>query len=106
MKCSVIKKSLKSYFGKRLQDIVHQYKIYGLDWRSTIKCNERKRILTFNHVLVIDDIKAPLTDQELAYLQAVAVLISDINQVLEDNGLDVRVHEQLTKVSLNETTYA
>ena len=106
MKCSVIKNSLEPLFEKQLSGISRQYEKYGLDWRSTIRCNERKRILTFDHLLMVDAPKAPLTDQDLAYLQAVAQLISDINEALENNGLDVRVYEHLTRVWLGETTYA
>ena len=100
MKCSVIKKSLKPLFEKRLSGISQQHKKYGLDWHSTIRCNERKRILTFDHLLMVDDLKAPLIDQDLAYLQAVSGLISDVNEALENNGLDVRMYEQLTKAHL------
>ena len=92
MKCSVIKKSLKPLFKKRLSGISQQHTKYGLDWHSTIRCNERKRILTFDHLLMVDDLKAPLMDQDLAYLQAVSGLISDVNEALENNGLDVRMY--------------
>ena len=106
MKCSVIKKSLKPLFEKRLSGISRQYEKYGLDWRSTIRCNERKRILTFDHLLMVDAPKAPLMDKDLAYLQAVSVLISDVNEALENNGLDVRMYEQLTKAHLGATINA
>jgi hypothetical protein len=106
MKCTVIKKSLKSIFGKRLSSISQQYKKYGLDWHSTIRCNERKRILTFDHLLMVDDLKAPLTDQDFDYLCAVTQLIEDVNEALEGNGLDVRMYEQLTRVHLNATINA
>ena len=106
MKCSVIKKSLKPIFGKRLSGISHQHKKYGLDRRSSIRCNERKRILTFNHLLMVDDLKAPLTDQDLAYLLAVSGLISDVNEALENYGMDVRMYEQLTKAHLCATSNA
>jgi hypothetical protein len=106
MKCTVIKKSLKSIFGKRLSSICQQYKKYGLDWHSTIRCNERKRILTFDHLLMVDDLKAPLTDQDFDYLCAVTQLIEDVNEALEGNGLDVRMYEQLTRVHLNATINA
>ena len=105
MKCSVIKKSLKSSFEKRLLDISRLHEQYGLDWRSTIRCNERKRMLTFDHLLIVDDIKAPLRDQDVAYLQAVAQLIIDVNLVLEEMGLEVRLYEHLTKAQVGATTY-
>ena len=103
MKCSEIKKSLKPIFGKRLSGISQQYKKYGLDWHSTIRCNERKRILTFDHLLMVDDLKLQLTDQDFAYLCAVSQLIDDVNEALEGNGLDVRMYEQLTRVHLGAT---
>ena len=106
MKCSLIKKALKSTFEKQLSDITRRYEKYGHDWRSTIRCNERKRILTFDHVLIVDDLNAPLEDQDLEYLQAVGQLISDVNLVLEETGADVRLYEQLTKAQVGATTYA
>ena len=62
--------------------------------------------MTFDHLLMVDDLKAPLMDQELAYLQAVSGLISDVNEALENNGLDVRMYEQLTKAHLGATINA
>ena len=55
---------------------------------------------------MVDDLKEPLTDQDLAYLQAVSGLISDVNEALENNGLDVRMYEQLTKAHLSATSNA
>ena len=103
MKCSEIKKSLKPIVGKRLSGISQLHKKYGRDWHSTVRCNERKRILTFDHLLMVDDLKAQLTDQDFAYLCAVSQLIDDVNEALEGNGLDVRMYEQLTRVHLGAT---
>ena len=106
MKCSLIKKALKSTFEKQLSDISRRYEQYSLDWRSTIRCNERKRILLFDHLLIVDDLEAPLKDQELEYLQAVGQLINDINLVLEETGSEVRLYEQLMKAQVGVTRYA
>ena len=106
MKCSVIKKALKSTFEEQLSDISRRYEKYGLEWRSTIRCNERKRILIFDHLVIVDDLKAPLKDQDLEYLQAVGQLISDVNLVLEENGSEVRLYEQLSRAQVGATTYA
>ena len=106
MKCSVIKKALKSAFEEQLLGISREHEKYGLDWRSTIRCNERKRILTFDHLLIVDDLKAQLTDQDFSYLCAVSQLIDDINLVLEENGSEVRLHEQLTRAQVGATTYS
>ena len=106
MKCSVIKKALKSAFEEQLLGISREHEKYWLDWRSTIRCNERKRILTFDHLLIVDDLKAQLTDQDFSYLCAVSQLIDDVNPVLEENGSDVRFYEQLTRAQVGATAYS